>query len=142
MTYSPKYCNILILGLINMYNKSEYTMRELSNIFNIPKSNISRWCNKHYHNPNFINKSQTSCQININIIKFIKNSIAQNPFQTLLELKIKILKKFKIDMSISAMSKYMKIAKLSKKKISVRNIFSSEQQLKKRQKEFKKILKI
>ena len=57
---------------------------------------------------------------NKDIINFIKKSLSIQPFQTLYKLQGKIKKKFNTDLSIKIISKYVKIARFSKKKITRR----------------------
>ena len=111
------------------YKTTKSSLRETANIFYVGKSSVKRWntnYNTFIHNNDLqsekICKKQddnTSEQIKHNqrIIQFLKNSLDQNPFQSLYMLKDKILEKFNISRSIKSISNYLKIIRYSKKKI-------------------------
>lgn len=143
MTKCRKYSNILINGIINLYNTHGFSYRKLGKIFNIPKSNICRQVNgivynsdkvKHFH--------KIKPELKVRILQFLKNSTSQNPFNRLIDYKIKILKKFKIDLSKTTISKLMKILNMTKKKISVRHIYRDKEEIKKLKLEIKQFFKL
>lgn len=125
--------------VVKMYKNTNFSIRELAKILDIPKSNISRWILT-YDNPKPPKLSKINDNVGI-ILKYIQNSLKQNPFRTLSDFKHRILKKFQKYIGISTLSKYMKIIGYSKKKIGVRNTRSDTKEIKKKQKEFVKRLK-
>ena len=110
MTYSLD----LKIRMINYYNNNNNSLRYIETNFGISKSTLHRWVN------NIDNKKENQLnkyKSNILIIEFIKRSLDHNPFQTLDILNLKIFNKFKVSLSKSTISNYLKIIGYSKKKI-------------------------
>ena len=117
MTYSYD----LIVRIIKYYNNNNKSYRELENEFDISKSTIQRWVlNNGLNEP-----IKVEYKNRIRLLSYIKNSLNQNPFQTLDMLKVKILTKFDITISKKTVSNYMKIIGYSKKKI-VRRLYNTK----------------
>ena len=117
MTYSYD----LIIRMIKYYNNSDKSFREIETMFDISKSTLQRWVSN-----NGLNKpTKVEYKNRIIMLKYIKNSLNQNPFQTLHMIKVKILSKFNISISIKTVSNYMKIIGYSKKKI-VRRLYNTK----------------
>ena len=117
MTYSYD----LIVRIIKYYNNNNKSYRELENEFDISKSTIQRWVlNNGLNEP-----TKVEYKNRIRLLSYIKNSLNQNPFQTLDMLKVKILSKFGIIISKKTVSNYMKIIGYSKKKI-VRRLYNTK----------------
>ena len=117
MTYSYD----LIVRMIKYYNNSNKSFREIETMFDISKSTLQRWV---YNNG--LNKpAKVEYKNRIIMLQYIRNSLNQNPFQTLHMIKVKILSKFNISISIKTVSNYMKIIGYSKKKI-VRRLYNTK----------------
>jgi len=134
MTYSLD----LIKRVVNYYKKNNVSLRYTSEIFCVSKSIISVWLNKI---PIKYIKNVNKIEINNELLSFVKNSLNQNPFQTQIELRDKLNKKFDRDESVCIIKKILKIIGYSKKKVS-RKLYNND--LKKhlnKQKEFVKQVK-
>jgi transposase len=136
MTYSLD----LINSAINYYKTSNLCSREVAKIFGISKSILNYWIKElpiRYSNVEIKNK------ITSEMLKFLKNSLNHNPFQTQQVMQQKINYKFKLDISLFIIKNMLKIIGYTKKKIS-RKLYNRD--LKQhicKQKEFcKKIKKI
>lgn len=128
------------------YRMENISIRHYAELTGIAKSNISRWIIHGYYdeNPKVKNKSININKYNDkvgNILQYQKNSLVQNPFKTLDELKLQIIKKFNIVKSRSTLSRYLQIIGLSKKKILLSNLTKPIKELKRQQKEFEKAVK-
>ena len=107
MTYSFD----LIIRMIKYYNNNNKSFREIEKEFDISKSTLQRWVTN-----NGLNEQPTKAEYKnrIRMLQYIKNSLNQNPFQTLDMLKVKILRKFNISICKKTVSNYMKIIGYSK----------------------------
>lgn len=132
-----KYSKDLKLMVVNLHKSQEFSYRRLESLCKIPKSNIQRWVKKY----TVINKTIKKKDNNNKILQFLKNSLSQNPFKRLRDLKYKIHKKFKVNLSIMTISKYLKRCGLSKKKVSIKNYNKDLKQHKIKKKEFIKMIK-
>jgi len=107
MTYSLD----LINRVVNYYNSNLTSFRAVSKIFLVSKSIVGLWLKqkpkKYLNNQIIIKKSYCD---------FIKHSLDHNPFQTQEQLKIKLNKKFNINMSINIVKKILSEIKYTKKK--------------------------
>lgn len=130
----------LSLKILNNFNCS---LRYFSSISGISKSTLSRWKNEKENGKDDKRKNGNNTKYDkTRILKFIKNSIEQNPHKSLLEIKQTIKKKLNINLSKTTLSRYMKILGYTKKKIKVTYLSKkSLKNMKQRTKEFKKIIK-
>jgi transposase len=113
MTYSFD----LKIRMVNYYNITNKSLREISKDFDITKSSLHRWIN----NKCIIKtERKTEYKIRTNILGFLKRSLNHNPFQNLDMLKNKIFTKYDLEVSKSTVSNYLKIIGYSKKKITRR----------------------
>ena len=110
MTYSLD----LINASLNYYKASNLGLRKVAKIFGISKSVLSNW------NINLPIKYANIEKINLTItpemLKFLKNSLNQNPYQTQIEMKERINKNFNYDISTTIIQKILKILNYTKKK--------------------------
>jgi transposase len=104
----------------NFYNNNNFSIRETSRIFNIPKSTIHRWlhldisfankCKKDKYNNNF-NKYKD----------FILDELKISPFCRAFDLQDKIFSKFHVKISLSSIYIYIHLLGFKFKKVSKRN---------------------
>lgn len=127
----PKEMQIIVQ---NFYEKNNYSMREVANIFNISKSSIHRWIN--VSNKKVIKKINYEEKIK----QIIKSEIKRDCFVTIKNLT-EIIKK-KLNIKISQTGVYVHTIKngFSFKKIAKR-IYNNLENIKNRTKEFIKIVK-
>lgn len=115
----------LILHVIHYYKHSNVSLRTIANQLCLSKSSISRWVNKYDRDEINSNNENISDDINVNnkneiiqrILLFLKNSLNQNPFQTLEIIKENMKRKLNIFISTKTISKYLKIIGYRKKKV-------------------------
>ena len=109
-------------------------------MFFVSKSSLSRWINNVC-----LTRKKYTVRDNVRVLRFIKNSLNHNPFQTLRSLKERIFKKLGKSYCLSTIGKYISIIGYSKKKIVKRMYRGSlSDQLRKRkffEKEIRKINK-
>ena len=105
----------LKIRMVNNYNNSNNTLRDIATDYNKSKSSLHRWINNKCLNRQPI---KTEYKNRVKILNLIKRSIDHNPFQTLDLLKTKIKKKFNLELTKMTISRYMKIIRYSKKKIT------------------------
>jgi transposase len=98
----------------DFYYKNSYSIREVSTIFNIPKSTIQRWI----HDSSIILKRKKRPIRFPSILPFIKKYITDNPFTSLLKLRTAIVTSLKISVSLSTLSKYLRSLKITYKRAS------------------------
>ena len=123
----------LKIRLVRYYNRYCKSIRKIASMFSVSKSSLSRWIN----NICLVRK-QYSVRENVRILRFIKNSLNHNPFQTLRSLKERILKRLGKSYCLRTICRYINIIGYSKKKI-VRKMYNGsliDQQ--KKRKEFSK----
>ena len=128
----------LKIRLVRYYNRYCKSIRKIALMFSVSKSSLSRWIN----NICLVRK-QYSVRENVRILRFIKNSLNHNPFQTLRSLKERILKRLGKSYCLRTICRYINIIGYSKKKI-VRKMYNGSliDQQKKRKEFSKKIKKI
>ena len=117
----------LILHVVYYYKTSNIGLRTIAKNLCLSKSTICRWVNKYGDkvNGNDINKevdtTKTSTPTyNENtqlILRYLKNSLNQNPFQTLKMMEENIKRKLNICVSIKTISNYLKIIGYRRKKV-------------------------
>lgn len=135
MTYSLD----LINAAINCYKTTSNSLRKVGRLFAVSKSVIKNWINKL---PLKYNKKDDKMNNNtIRIMKFIKNSLNQNPFQTQKMIQEKMVNKFDVDISLVKIRKMMSIIGYTKKKVSRKLYNNDAKKLKLKRKEFKKLIK-
>lgn len=127
MTYSFD----LVYSCLLYYNKLQ-SSRMTATIFDLSKSTICRLYNKYkdYIKNNITCKAFKLVYFEKNpierpskvghILSFLKRSLVQNPFQTLLKLNIKVMNKFNILLSTQTISNYLKIINFTKKKATMK----------------------
>ena len=120
------------------HNTNNYTIREISKIFNISKSTIHRWVSS---NELIIKKNDMYNDINKDkIIDEIKKEIQKNPFLIIEELTKIINKKYSTHISKSGIYVLMKQTNLVFKKVK-KILCNNSEEIKKKQKIFKNNLK-
>jgi len=129
----------LINASLNYLKLSNLGLRKVAKIFGISKSSLCSW-NKNlplkYNNIEKINLT-----IKLEYVKFIKNSLNQNPYQTQKEMQERLNKKFNVDISISSIKKILKILNYTKKKACRKFYNKNLKELLCSKKKFKKIAK-
>lgn len=156
-----KYSLDLKIRVVHVYNSTSLSYRNIALLYKIPKSSAHRWVKKYskyvdndfnfYNEKSMIqlilniqkdkNNKINSSYTTIRILHFLKNSIAQNPFKRLIDLKEKIKKRFNIDLSIMTISKYLRIIGFSKKKVTVKYFSGKLKDHKLKVRQFKKYIK-
>ena len=119
MTYSLD----LINAVINYHKKYNSNIRNTSAIFGISKSSVANWIKNiptKYSCDNYVKTLITT-----DMLTFIKRSLDHLPFQTQIDMRDKINKKFSINISIYTIRTMLKIIGYSKKKAS-RKLFNRD----------------
>ena len=90
------------LSAVKLYLKFN-SIREVSEILNCSKSSLHRWIERYFETGNIERKNYKNrvSIITNDILKFIISLIKINPTTTLSKIKKKIIKKYKIDISVS-----------------------------------------
>lgn len=117
MTYSLDIIN----ASLNYYKTNKTTIRKTSKIFCVSKSSISGWIK--YLPLKYNNIEKQSNKITPELLKFLKNSLNQNPYQTQKQMLEKINKKFSLDVSIHVIKTILKILKYTRKK-AIKRLFN------------------
>jgi len=112
MTYSKDLVNIVLY----YSNNTNLSIRKIANLLLISKSTVHRWINQNYPNKIQNIKKDKYTSKNKKILSFLKNSLNQNPYQTLNNLKTKIKKKFDKSICCKTVSNYLKIINYKKKR--------------------------
>lgn len=133
----------LKLHVVYYYENSNSSIRTIAKQLGISKSSICRWVNKYKNDNNNDNNNHDNNRNISNILNFLKNSLNQNPFQTLPMIEEKLHKKLNICVSTKTISKYLKIIGYTKKKV-VKRLYNKKlkDHLKDRKVFMKKIKKI
>ena len=90
------------LSAIKLYLKLN-SIRKVSELLNCSKSSLHRWIERYFETGNIKRKNYKN-RISIitnDILKYIIGLIKTNPTITLSKIKKKIIKKYKIDISVS-----------------------------------------
>ena len=127
-----------MIEIVKMFYKNNtYSIRDVANIFKIGKSTIHRWISGVK-----IELKEKSKKENITCVikNEIKNEIKTNPFLTIFELTKIINSKCKVNISKSGIYIHMKSLNLVFKKTK-KMICKNEQEIKEKQKKFKKDIK-
>ena len=117
------------------YEKNNYSIREVSQIFNISKSSIQRWITN-----NAIIETIKDTSVNDKISNLIIKSIKDNPFITIKHMQTKLKNQLNINISISGTYVHMKKNNFSFKKVS-HKLYNNLEDTKTEIKKFRKIIK-
>lgn len=99
---TKQHSNDFKLSAVELYLKFN-SIREVSEILNCSKSSLHRWIERYFETGNIKRKNYKN-RISIitnDILKYIIDLIKTNPTITLSKIKKKIIKKYKIDISVS-----------------------------------------
>jgi ribosome-associated protein YbcJ (S4-like RNA binding protein) len=88
-------------------------VRKVAKIFGVSKSTLNNWSK---NIPLVYNTDNFKSFIKPEYLKFIKNSLNQNPYQTQKDLLNKLIKKIYIDESVILIKKILKILNYTEKK--------------------------
>lgn len=117
MTYSLD----LINASINYYKVNNQSLRSVSNIFGVSKSSLNNWSK---NLPlKYIDDPKINIKIKPEMIKYIKNSLNQNPYKTQIELLNKLNCKFNSNLSLHHVKTILKILNYTKKK-AIRKLYN------------------
>jgi transposase len=89
----------------DFYNKNSFSIRHVAKIFNISKSTVSRWIN---NKSLLLIKKKRPLKFS-HILDSIKVHVKENPFIKLSTLKLFIKQSLNLNISISTLSKYLRI---------------------------------
>ena len=78
----------LKIRLVRYYNNNCKSIRKIASMFFVSQSSLSRWINNVC-----LTRKKYTVRDNVRVLRFIKNSLNHNPFQTLRSLKERIFKK-------------------------------------------------
>jgi len=118
----------------NFYNNNEYSIREVAKIFNISKSTIQRWITS----DNLSKKVKNDYKDKID--KIINDTVIDNPFITIKDIKNNLENKLNIKISLTGVFIHVKRNGFSFKKVSKR-MYRNLNEIKIKVKEFRKIIK-
>jgi transposase len=135
MTYSLD----LINAILNFHKISNVGLRKTAKIFGVSKSVLFNW-NKHLP-LKYTNIENINLTITPEMLKFLKNSLNQNPYQTQKEMQERINKRFDYDISQTIIQKMLKILNYTKKKACRKFYNKNLKELLCNKKKFKKIAK-
>ena len=135
MTYSLD----LINASLNYYKSSNIGLRKTAKIFSISKSVLFNW--QKYLPLKYTNIENINLSITPEMLKFLKNSLNQNPYQTQKEMQERINKKFNYDISTTIIKKMLKILNYTKKKACRKFYNKNLKELLCNKKKFKKLAK-
>ena len=117
MTYSLD----LINASINYYKLNNKSLRFVSDIFGISKSTLNNWSRS--LPLKYTDDTKINTKIKPEMIKYIKNSLSQNPYKTQIELLDKLNCKFKSYLSLHHIKTILKILNYTKKK-AIRKLYN------------------
>jgi transposase len=126
------------LKLSNKFN--HFTFRDLEYFTGIPKSTIHRWVNEDKLYESKLKEKEEEKEHKdvkfFEIINFISYYIDEFPMSRLIDIHVAIIMHLKYVVSINKISRYLKLMKISKKKISLNNYTKTLEDKNKNIKEF------
>lgn len=128
------YSKVLRKIIRDFYYKNNFTIRQMSSMFNISKSTIGRWIKNNYYERKIKYKKDI-------FLPFIKKLLEDNPFLRLIDIKKSILKKYNKKISLTQISKYIRLIGFTYKKISKKFHGGKLEMLREKQKEFRTRIK-
>ena len=133
-------------NLINIvkkfYDNNNFSIRKVSEIFNIPKSTVHRWLHCDANSSNKKHRTNKNAQNIYNYKILISDELKKYPFCRAVDLQKKIHNKFGLKISISSIYIYVHQLGFRFKKVPKRNFTNKNLLLEKRQKFKNKIKNI
>ena len=118
-----------------MHKKLNFSIRKIAKLLNISKSSIHRWINNSTKKKNYYNNSQfENCKQLL--LDFIKN----NPHIRLKDIQYYLHTKH-INLSISSICRYLKLLRISYKKVSFQH-YTNWNALQQKREQFNNLIKI